>query len=477
MKTALRLVLASLLLMPAAGLTAEVIEQVLVKVNGDIITKTELEQRQITALRQKMNGQIDPELLKDDARLKQALSEVTPALIVDAIDELLLLQMGREKGYKLSDEQFKGWLSKLREEQGLQDDAKFQAALKQEGMTIDDLRKNVERQFLISQVQRDEVGQKLQITEEEARQHYLGHAQEFAEPASVTVREILIEVPTTKNAQGQASVNVAREDEAKEKATQVRGRLKAGEDFGKVAAEVSDSSSKANGGLIGPLPMAQLSTTLQQMFDRIQTGEAKELPVVVKADAHGSVEAIVGSIEKLATDEVKVLVLHTGVGAVNESDVTLARASKALIIGFNVRANPQARELARRDGIDIRYYSIIYDLTDDLKKALSGLMAPQLKENILGYAEIREVFTISKVGKVAGCMVTEGLVRRGARVRLLRDNVVVHDGELSQLKRFKDDAREVKEGFECGMTFASTQDIRKGDRVECFEVERIARSL
>ena len=276
MKTALRLVLASLLLMPAAGLTAEVIEQVLVKVNGDIITKTELEQRQITALRQKMNGQIDPELLKDDARLKQALSEVTPALIVDAIDELLLLQMGREKGYKLSDEQFKGWLSKLREEQGLQDDAKFQAALKQEGMTIDDLRKNVERQFLISQVQRDEVGQKLQITEEEARQHYLGHAQEFAEPASVTVREILIEVPTTKNAQGQASVNVAREDEAKEKATQVRGRLKAGEDFGKVAAEVSDSSSKANGGLIGPLPMAQLSTTLQQMFEKMKPGEITE---------------------------------------------------------------------------------------------------------------------------------------------------------------------------------------------------------
>jgi len=217
--------------------------------------------------------------------------------------------------------------------------------------------------------------------------------------------------------------------------------------------------------------------TLQQMFDRIQAGEAKELPVVIKADAHGSVEAIVGSIEKLATDEVKIVVLHSGVGAINESDVTLARASKALIVGFNVRANPQARELARRDGIDIRYYSIIYDLTDDLKKALSGLMAPELKENILGYAEIREVFTISKVGKVAGCMVTEGLVRRGARVRLLRDNVVIHEGELSQLKRFKEDAREVKEGFECGMAFANTQDIRKGDRVECFEVEKIARSL
>ena len=217
--------------------------------------------------------------------------------------------------------------------------------------------------------------------------------------------------------------------------------------------------------------------TLQQMFDRIKAGEAKELPVLVKADAHGSVEAIVGSIEKLATAEVKVLVLHAGIGAVNESDVTLARASKALIIGFNVRANPQARELARRDGIDIRYYSIIYNLIDELKAALSGMMAPQLKENVLGYAEIREVFTISKVGKVAGCMVTEGVVRRGARVRLLRDNVVIHEGELSQLKRFKEDVREVKDGFECGMTFSSTQDIRKGDRVECFEVEKIARSL
>ncbi len=275
MKTALRLVLACLFVVPA-GLTAEVIEQVLVKVNGDIITKTELEQRQIAALRQKMNGQIDPELLKDDARLKQALGEVTPQLIVDAIDELILHQMGKEKGYKLSDEQFKGWLTKIREEQGLQDEAKFQAAIKQEGMTIEDLRKNVERQFLISQVQRDEVGQKLQITEEEARQYYLAHRQEFAEPASATVREILIEVPAEKNAQGQAAVNVAREDEAKDKATQIRARLKAGEDFGKLAAEVSDSSSKANGGLIGPLPMAQLSTTLQQMFEKMKPGDITE---------------------------------------------------------------------------------------------------------------------------------------------------------------------------------------------------------
>jgi parvulin-like peptidyl-prolyl isomerase len=273
MKNVLSLVVAALLAVPVA---ADVIEQVLVKVNGDIITKTDLEQRQISALRQKMNGQIDPELLKDDARLKEALAEVTPVLIVDAIDELLLLQMGKEKGYKLSDDQFKSWLSKLREEQNLQDDAKFAAALKQEGMTVDDLRKNVERQFIISQVQRDEVGGKLQITEEEARQYYLSHKQEFVEPASVTVREIMIEVPMTKNAQGQSVVNVAAEDESKEKADKALARVKAGEDFGKVAAEMSDSSSKANGGLIGPLPMAQLSTQLQQMFEKMKPGEITE---------------------------------------------------------------------------------------------------------------------------------------------------------------------------------------------------------
>jgi translation initiation factor IF-2 len=217
--------------------------------------------------------------------------------------------------------------------------------------------------------------------------------------------------------------------------------------------------------------------TLEQMFSRIQAGEAKELPVVIKADAHGSVEAIATTLEKLSTEEVKVVVLHTGIGGINESDVTLARASQALIIGFNVRANPQAREMAKRDGVDIRYYSIIYDVADDLKKALSGMMAPSLREKFLGYAEIREVFTVSKVGKVAGCMVTEGLMKRGGKVRLLRDDVVIHEGELSQLKRFKDDVREVKEGFECGMAFANYQDIQVGDKVECFEVEQVARSL
>jgi parvulin-like peptidyl-prolyl isomerase len=276
MKTVPRLALLGFLLMPMAGATAEVIEQVLVKVNGDIITKTELEQRQIAALRQKMNGQIDPALLKDEAQLKRALSDVTPALLVEAIDEMLLFQMGKEKGYKLSDEQFKGWLQKLREEQKLQDDEKFVAALKQEGMTIEDLRRNVDRNFIVSQVQRDEVGSKLQITEEEARQYYLSHRQEFAEPASVTVREILIEVPAAKDAKGQPAVNVAADDAAADKAKAIRARLSAGEDFGKVAAEVSDSSSKANGGLIGPLALAQLSPTLQQTFEKMKPGDMTE---------------------------------------------------------------------------------------------------------------------------------------------------------------------------------------------------------
>ncbi len=217
--------------------------------------------------------------------------------------------------------------------------------------------------------------------------------------------------------------------------------------------------------------------TLEQMFERIQEGEAQALPVVIKTDVHGSLEAILSSLNKLSTDEVKVEVLHAGVGGINESDVTLARASNALVIGFNVRANPQARQTAKRDGVEIRYYSIIYDVTDDLKKALSGMLAPTLKENILGYAEIREVFGVSKVGKVAGCMVTEGMVRRGSKVRLLRDDVVIHEGELSQLKRFKDDVKEVKEGTECGMAFANYQDIQTGDFIECFDVEEVAREL
>jgi translation initiation factor IF-2 len=189
------------------------------------------------------------------------------------------------------------------------------------------------------------------------------------------------------------------------------------------------------------------------------------------------VEAITASLHKLATDEIKVLVLHSGVAGINESDVTLANASNALIIGFNVRANPQARDLARRDHVDIRYYSIIYNVIDDIKAMMSGMLSPTVKENFLGNIEIREVFSISKVGKVAGCMVTEGMAKRGAKVRLLRDSVVIHEGELSSLKRFKDEVKEVKEGYECGLALANYQDIHVGDVIECFETEEIAREI
>jgi translation initiation factor IF-2 len=217
--------------------------------------------------------------------------------------------------------------------------------------------------------------------------------------------------------------------------------------------------------------------TLEQMFSQIAAGVAKELPIVVKSDVQGSLEAIVGSLEKLSTDEVSVRVLHSAVGGINESDVILAKASAAVIIGFNVRANPQARDLGRRDGVEIRYYSIIYNLIDDMRGALSGLLAPTIRERFLGNASIRDVFNITKVGKIAGCMVTEGAVRRGAKVRLLRDNVVVHEGTLKTLKRFKDEVREVNQGYECGMAFENYQDIQTGDIIECFEVEEVARSL
>ncbi|MDP9196701.1 MAG: translation initiation factor IF-2 [Pseudomonadota bacterium] len=225
--------------------------------------------------------------------------------------------------------------------------------------------------------------------------------------------------------------------------------------------------------------VASARGSMEQMFQQIKAGNVKELPVVIKGDVQGSVEAISTALEKLAPEgsEVRVRVLQSSVGAINESDVTLANASKAAIIGFNVRANPQAREMARRDGIDIRYYSIIYNILDDIKGLLSGMLAPTLREKFLGYAEIREVFNITKVGKVAGCMVTEGVVKRGAGVRLLRDNVVIHEGKLKTLKRFKDEVKEVRDGFECGMAFENYDDIRQGDMIECFEVEQIARTL
>ena len=218
-------------------------------------------------------------------------------------------------------------------------------------------------------------------------------------------------------------------------------------------------------------------SAMEQMLDKIKSGEIKHLPVVIKADVQGSIEAIEGTLNKLSTNEVSVQILHSAVGPISESDVTLAKASHAFIIGFNVRAIPQARDMARRDGIDIRYYSIIYDVADDVKKGLEGMLSPELKEKILGYAEIRNVFNITGVGKVAGCMVTEGLVKRGAKVRLLRDNVVIHDGNLGQLKRFKDDVKEVKDGYECGMSFENYNDIQTGDFIECYEIETIAAKL
>ena len=217
--------------------------------------------------------------------------------------------------------------------------------------------------------------------------------------------------------------------------------------------------------------------TLDEMFSRIQTGDIKEIPIVVKGDVQGSVEAITQGVQKLGNEEVLVRVLHTGVGAVNESDVNLAKASDAMLIGFNVRANAQARMLAERERMDIRYYSIIYDLTDDLKQMLSGMLAPQIRETLLGNASIKEVFNISRVGRVAGCEITDGIVRRGARVRLLRDDVVIHQGKLSTLKRFKDEVQEVTQGFECGMAFENYQDLKKDDVIECFEVEEIVRTL
>lgn len=219
--------------------------------------------------------------------------------------------------------------------------------------------------------------------------------------------------------------------------------------------------------------------TLEQMMQNIKAGSAREFAVLIKGDVHGSVEALKNSLEKLSADnvEVKVRVLDASVGAITESDVTLANASKGLIIGFNVRANPQAREMAKRDGVEIRYYSIIYNVIDDVKQALTGLLAPELREKFLGNAQIQQVFTITKVGKVAGCRVTEGIVKRGAKVRLLRDNVVIHEGMLKTLKRMKEEVKEVREGYECGMAFENYDNIQENDIIECFEIEEVARSL
>jgi translation initiation factor IF-2 len=217
--------------------------------------------------------------------------------------------------------------------------------------------------------------------------------------------------------------------------------------------------------------------SLEQMMAQAKTAGRKEFPLIIKGDVQGSLEAVQGALEKLGTDEVVARIIHSGVGGITESDVTLAESSGAAIIGFNVRAHKEAREAAERTGIEIRYYNIIYNLVDDVKAAMSGLLAPTLRETMLGNAQILEIFTISKVGKIAGCRVTDGKVERGANVRLIRDNVVIHEGKLSQLKRFKDDAREVVVGQECGMAFENYQDMRQGDVIECYRVETVQRSL
>ncbi|MFN5174513.1 MAG: translation initiation factor IF-2, partial [Holosporaceae bacterium] len=216
---------------------------------------------------------------------------------------------------------------------------------------------------------------------------------------------------------------------------------------------------------------------IEQMLSKITAGEIKELCVIIKGDVHGSVEAIGSSLAKLQAKDVSLKVIHAAVGGINESDVVLANASKAIILGFNVRANPQARDLARRDGVEIRYHSIIYNLLEEIRTALTGLLPTEMAEEFLGYAEIREVFNITKVGKVAGCYVTEGVIRRNTKVRLLRDNVVIHTGSLKALKRFKDEVKEVKQGFECGISLENFNDLQPKDMIECFELKEVERKL
>jgi len=216
---------------------------------------------------------------------------------------------------------------------------------------------------------------------------------------------------------------------------------------------------------------------LENLFEHMGEGEARVLALLIKADVQGSQEALVHALSRLSTEEVKVNVVHSAVGAITESDVNLALASKAVIIGFNTRADTAARKAAEASGVDVRYYNIIYDAVDEVKAALSGMLAPEKKENILGLVDVRQVFKISKVGAVAGCMVLEGLVRRNASVRVLRDNVVVHTGEIDSLKRFKDDVREVKAGFECGMSVKNFNDLKVGDQFEIYEVQEVARTL
>jgi translation initiation factor IF-2 len=259
----------------------------------------------------------------------------------------------------------------------------------------------------------------------------------------------------------------------------LNGTPEAGDEFSVVESEAQarEISEFRQDALKKSLLAKSGPQSLEQFFSSQKEGDKKALGIVIKTDVQGSLEALVGSFEKLGNEEVEVRVLHSGVGEINESDISLANASQGLVFGFNVRANPQARESAKQSGVHIRYYSVIYDLIDDVKAALSGLLSPDLKERFLGYATVSEIFNITKVGRIAGCMVTEGIVKRGSGVRLLRDNVVIHEGKLKTLKRFKDEVKEVRESYECGMAFENYQDVRVGDQIECFEVEEVARTL
>lgn len=256
------------------------------------------------------------------------------------------------------------------------------------------------------------------------------------------------------------------------------GTPEAGDQFGSVTSEAQAreiteyrTRKRRQNASVG------IRTSLEQMMSQLGEVGKKEFPIVIKSDVRGSAEAIIGALEALGNDEVAARIIHAGVGGITESDVALANASNAVVLGFNVRANVQARDAAKENGLEVRYYSVIYDLVDDIKSALSGMLSPTIREDFLGNAEILEVFNISKIGKIAGCRVTEGIVRRGAKVRLIRDDVVIHEGALKTLKRFKDEVKEVTSGQECGMAFEKYEDLRAGDVIECFETEEIARTL
>jgi translation initiation factor IF-2 len=221
----------------------------------------------------------------------------------------------------------------------------------------------------------------------------------------------------------------------------------------------------------------QQKAKLENMFSNMTEGDVSEVNVVLKADVQGSIEAIADSLTKLSTDEVKVKIVGSGVGGITETDATLAAASNAIVVGFNVRADASARKVIESENLDLRYYSVIYSLIEEVKQAMSGMLAPEFKQEIIGLAEVRDVFKSPKIGAIAGCMVTEGIVKRSAPIRVLRDNVVIYEGELESLRRFKDDVQEVRNGMECGIGVKNYNDVRVGDQIEVFEIIEIQRSL